>query len=146
MTWRLQAELPLRLEYTPRAQFELTGQIIVVRDINALCLTLKQKDQSTSQGSGRAGWAKSSSCQESVTSPGGRETKRNTFPMCARWPPRSRLPAVHSSRVWKLRRSSSPSRLGSTQLALSQQRLTLTFYWGGGGSRELPLTRPKERA
>lgn len=81
MTWRLQAELPLRPEYTPQelTQFELTGQIIVVRDIK---IRAQARDWDVLGEQSLA--AVKSQWLHRVA-----ETKRNTFPMCARWLPSS---------------------------------------------------------
>lgn len=147
MTWRLQAELPLRLEYTPKSSDRVNWPNYSSQRHKrpmSYIKTLKQKDQSTSQGLGRVGWAKSSSCQARVsdfTGWQGDQTQHvpNVRTLTAQ------ISSVHSSRVWKLRRSSCPSRLGST-LALSQHRLTVTFYWGGergGPTVNCPLLYPK---
>lgn len=143
MTWRLQAELPLRLEYTPKSSDRVNWPNYSSQRHKrpmSYIKTLKQKDQSTSQGLGRVGWAKSSSCQARVsdfTGWQGDQTQHvpNVRTLTAQ------ISSVHSSRVWKLRRSSCPSRLGST-LALSQHRLTVTFYWGGGRGGDRQWTVP----
>lgn len=137
MTWRLQAELPLRLAYTPKSSVGVNWPNYSSRRHKRPMSYIKTKRSEHKPGIGTCWvskvWQLSSKSQwlHRVT-----ERPNATRSQCAHADCPDLLSQLCTA-VWKLSRST---------LTLSQQRLTLTFYWGGGrGDRQWTVPYSTQR-